>query len=107
MSQIFGGWQWALRGTPILGVLAVVLIILCLHDPPRGGAEGHTEGHGEESSYSEDLRSLATNGSFVFSTLGFTCVTFCTGALSWWGPDFLQSAIRMKEDEVKELEADK
>merc|ERR1719369_1538216 len=42
MAQIFGGWQWALRGTPLLGILAVILIIMCLHDPPRGGAEGHS-----------------------------------------------------------------
>ena len=33
------------------------------------------------------------NKSFIFSTVAFTCVTFCTGALTWWGPKFLSDAI--------------
>jgi hypothetical protein len=27
--------------------------------------------------------------SFMLSTLGFTCVAFVAGALSWWGPTFI------------------
>ena len=48
----------------------------------------------------EDLSSLAKNKSFVFSTLAFTCVTFVTGALSWWGPKFIEDGLQtMKEDD--------
>ena len=92
LADAFGAWQWALRGTPILGGVAVLLILVFLVDPPRGESEGHDQLRA--TSYSEDLKSLAKNKSFLFSTLGFTCVTFCTGALSWWGPKFLEDAIQ-------------
>lgn len=95
LAEIFGAWQCSMRGTPVLGLLAIFLILFFLEDPPRGGAEGQE--NLEATSYTEDLRSLARNGSFVFSTLGFTCVSFCAGALSWWGPKFLQSALYMEE----------
>jgi hypothetical protein len=40
--------------------------------------------------------------SFVFSTLGFTCVSFCTGALAWWGPKYIEDAIYSMEVPVEE-----
>merc|ERR1712012_662335 len=91
LADAFGTWHAALRGTPILGGVAVLLIIAFVKDPPRGESEGHEAL--KATSYTEDLKSLATNKSFVFSTLGFTCVTFCTGALAWWGPKFLEDAL--------------
>lgn len=92
LSTAFGGWQWALCGTPLLGAVAVLAIICCVKDPPRGESEGHDAL--KSSTYLEDLKSLMTNKSFIYSTLAFTCVTFCTGALSWWGPNFLQDGIK-------------
>ena len=47
--------------------------------------------------YRKDLKSLSCNKSFVLSTLGFTCVSFCTGALAWWGPKFIEDAIYSME----------
>ena len=38
--------------------------------------------------------SLWRNKSFVYSTLAFTCVTFCTGALSWWGPKYIKNGMK-------------
>jgi hypothetical protein len=35
--------------------------------------------------------------SFVLSTFGFTCVSFCTGALAWWGPKYIEDAIYSME----------
>lgn len=44
LAIAFGGdWHWALRGTPILGLLAVFLIIFVMKEPPRGEAEGHDQ----------------------------------------------------------------
>jgi len=43
LASVFGDWQWALRGTPILGIVAVVLIIFVMVEPPRGEAEGHDQ----------------------------------------------------------------
>lgn len=92
MADAFGSWQWALRGTPMLGLLAIFAIIFLLTDPPRGESEGHDQL--KATSYTDDLSSLMANKSFIYSTLGFTCVTFCTGALSWWGPKFLIDSIK-------------
>jgi hypothetical protein len=38
-----GDWHWALRGTPVLGLIAVVLIVFVMQEPPRGEAEGHDQ----------------------------------------------------------------
>jgi len=101
-AELAGTWQWGLRATPIAGILAVVLILFFLEDPPRGHSEGH--GNLQASTYKEDLRSLGRNKSFVLSTLAFTCVTFCAGALSWWGPEFIEKAIRSVPVEDRALE---
>ena len=31
---------------------------------------------------------LSLGRSFTLSTIAFTCVTYCAGALMWWGPNF-------------------
>jgi hypothetical protein len=41
MAELCGSWQWGLRATPVMGIVAVVLILLLLQDPPRGESEGH------------------------------------------------------------------
>lgn len=48
-------WRWALRVTPILGTVAVALILFSMEDPPRGAAE---ESHMKPTSYRQDLESL-------------------------------------------------
>ena len=50
--------------------------------------------------------SLAKNKSFVFSTLAFTCVTFCTGALSWWGPVYIQNGLKTMKEEERSIDVD-
>ena len=37
----FNDWRWALRFTPPLGLICIVLLILVVREPKRGGAEGH------------------------------------------------------------------
>merc|ERR1719222_1129459 len=97
-ARIFGDWQWGLRATPVLGIVAVVLILFLLTDPPRGESEGHEDL--QAASYREDLAYLATNTSFILSTLGFTC---CTGALSWWGPIFIQRGLETQPEEERAM----
>ena len=87
-----GDWRWGLRVTPILGLVAVFLILTVMSDPPRGESEGHG-GNLKATTYVKDLKSLAGNRSFVLSTIAFTCVAFCTGALSWWGPKYIEAAV--------------
>uniref|UniRef100_A0A1Q3FXA7 Putative sugar transporter/spinster transmembrane protein n=2 Tax=Culex tarsalis TaxID=7177 RepID=A0A1Q3FXA7_CULTA len=85
-AKFFGDWVWALRVTPVLGVIAVVLIAM-LRDPERGASEGTH--HMQATSYREDIKAIVRNPSFMLSTAGFTCVAFVAGALAWWGPKFI------------------
>uniref|UniRef100_A0A2M4CLP9 Putative sugar transporter/spinster transmembrane protein n=1 Tax=Anopheles darlingi TaxID=43151 RepID=A0A2M4CLP9_ANODA len=86
MATLMESWVWALRVTPVLGAIAVVLIIM-LRDPERGQSEGSH--HMQATSYGEDIKAIVRNRSFMLSTAGFTCVAFVAGALAWWGPKFI------------------
>ncbi|KAL4713991.1 hypothetical protein ACJJTC_005622 [Scirpophaga incertulas] len=87
-------WRWGLRVTPFLGIVAVVLIIWLMKDPERGAAE---HSHMTATSYSDDLKSLFKNPSFMLSTIAFTCVAFVTGALAWFGPLFIHLGLNMQD----------
>ncbi|KAB0394888.1 hypothetical protein E2I00_008123, partial [Balaenoptera physalus] len=85
-----GDWHWALRVTPGLGVVAVVLLFLVVQEPPRGAVERHSDSPPlNPTSWWADLRALARNPSFILSSLGFTAVAFVTGSLALWAPAFL------------------
>lgn len=94
-ASALGTWRWALRVTPILGVIAVVLIFLT-QDPERGQSEG--TGNMEVTSYTEDLKDIVRNKSFMLSTAGFTCVAFVAGALAWWGPKFIYLGLKLQQN---------
>ncbi|CAF4392933.1 unnamed protein product, partial [Rotaria magnacalcarata] len=41
VSKAFNNdWRWALRVTPALGVICVILLIFLVTEPVRGGADG-------------------------------------------------------------------
>ncbi|XP_016985369.1 protein spinster isoform X1 [Drosophila rhopaloa] len=92
-AHLANNWRWALRVTPILGAVAVPLIML-IRDPERGHSEGS---HNlEATTYKQDIKALVKNRSFMLSTAGFTCVAFVAGALAWWGPSFIYQGMRMQ-----------
>lgn len=93
VSSAMGAWYWALRVTPMLGGVAVLLVLFLLRDPLRGASDGGSDLR--PSSLCQDVRSLAHNRSYIWSTLGFTCVTFATGAMSWWAPTYMVNAINL------------
>lgn len=94
MATLLGNWRWALRLTPILGLIAVVLLVFCI-EPKRGQSEGsHLIA---STSYSEDLTILMKNRSFMLSTAGFTCVAFVAGALAWWAPTYMHLGIKIQD----------
>ncbi|CAF4224399.1 unnamed protein product, partial [Rotaria magnacalcarata] len=35
-----GNWRWALRITPVLGIVCVILLAVLVREPVRGGADG-------------------------------------------------------------------
>ncbi|XP_074176511.1 protein spinster homolog 3 isoform X2 [Rhinolophus sinicus] len=94
VKELTGNWRWALRIMPCLEAVALVLLIVLVPDPPRGAAEkqGELAMGGLRSSWSEDVKYLGRNRSFVWSTLGVTALAFVTGALGFWAPKFLFEA---------------
>uniref|UniRef100_L7LYG8 Putative spinster n=1 Tax=Rhipicephalus pulchellus TaxID=72859 RepID=L7LYG8_RHIPC len=99
VAEALHGWYWALRVTPVLGALAVLLILFVLREPLRGASDGAT--NMGPSTLKDDLRALVTTRSYVWSTLGFTCVTFATGALSWWAPSYMTHALELYNPDGK------
>ena len=49
----FEAWRWGLRVTPVMGLLALALILFLVYDPPRGSSEGGE--HLQATSFSSDL----------------------------------------------------
>lgn len=91
-SQVGGlaqDWHWALRVTPGLGLIAVLLLLFVVKEPKRGAIEAHSEHHMHQTTWLKDLQALSKNRSFVLSTFGFTAVAFVTGSLALWAPTFL------------------
>ncbi|KAM4544782.1 protein spinster homolog 3 isoform 1-T3 [Odontesthes bonariensis] len=91
-ASLTGDWHWALRITPIMGAVGLILMIFFCPDPPRGAAETNRDGVTEPSSYLEDVKYLLKNKSYVWSSLGVTALAFLTGALAFWLPTFLSRA---------------
>lgn len=92
-AHLAGNWRWALRVTPILGIAAVLFLWLIM-EPERGESEGS---HNlATTTYSQDVKSLVKNKSFMLSTGGFTCVAFVAGALAFWAPKFIYCGLKMQ-----------
>lgn len=88
-------WQWSLRVTPILGVLAVALTALFVPEPARGARESGNDSGAEimvETSFKEDVLYLVKNKTAVLVTVAYTAVTYVLGCLSFWAPSFLEDA---------------
>lgn len=58
-ATVGNDWSWSLRVTPILGGIALLLIIFVVIDPPRGACEGGGSDAGvvlvSSSSYASDI----------------------------------------------------
>ncbi len=79
------GWRAAcfLAGAPglVLGLLA-----FRMHEPPRGQGDGVV--NAEHRFEWASARALATNRSFVLTTLGMAAMTFALGGMANWMPTF-------------------
>jgi MFS family permease len=56
MKEAVGTWQWGLRVTPGMGILAIIFIVFFMEDPPRGESEG---AHLEATSWAADIKDLS------------------------------------------------
>ncbi|KAM9393331.1 protein spinster homolog 1 isoform 2-T2 [Pholidichthys leucotaenia] len=88
VSNVMNDWHYALRVTPGLGFLAVLLLLFVVQEPKRGAVEARPESQLHHTSWLTDLQALSKNRSFVLSTFGFTAVAFVTGSLALWAPTF-------------------
>ncbi|XP_059499090.1 protein spinster homolog 1 [Stegostoma tigrinum] len=89
VTDIADDWHWALRVTPALGLIAVMLLVFVVPEPPRGAVERRSEQALVNTSWLTDIKELSKNYSFVLSSLGFTSVAFVTGTLALWAPAYL------------------
>ncbi|KAI3359821.1 hypothetical protein L3Q82_013827, partial [Scortum barcoo] len=104
VSSLAQDWHWALRVTPGLGLIAVLLLLSVVQEPKRGAIEARPEHHLNQTSWLTDLQALSRNFSFVLSTFGFTAVAFVTGSLALWAPTFLFRAAILTGEKAPCLE---
>lgn len=90
VAKLLKDWRWALRVTPGLGGLALILILF-IKEPKRGQSE---ESQMVATSYKKDIIKLFKNPFLMLSTSGFTCVAFFMRALSWWAHSFTKCKVR-------------
>ena len=103
------GWQWALRVTPALGIVGVILTLIGIREPQRGAIETSSDELDESEAplvvntngYFDDLREILKVKSFLWASFGFTCVSFVVGALSWWAPSFALYAEQVHDKSSK------
>lgn len=80
------GWRTAFLVCGLPGV-AIALLALFLKEPRRGYWESETPA--KVPGWPEALRALAVNREFVWTVVGYTLVTFASGALADWFAAFL------------------
>jgi MFS family permease len=94
VAEAFNCWQWALRVTPVLGVLCSILVMVVIVEPPRGASDGGILL--QKTSFLSDVTYLVGHKSFMLSSLGFTCVAFVAGALALWAPTYMNKSLLMQ-----------
>ncbi|KAG7471264.1 hypothetical protein MATL_G00123010 [Megalops atlanticus] len=87
-----GDWHWALRVSPVLGMTAGTLILFCVPEPKRGSADQLGGNLKARTTWACDMKALAKNRSYVFSSLASAAVSFATGAFGMWIPQYLYRA---------------
>jgi MFS family permease len=84
------GWQWAFYLVVPPGVL---LGLLCwrMKEPPHGGADALKEGQGERKRGMNwsDVKILLNTPSYLWDTVGMTCMTFAIGGIGFWMPSYI------------------
>jgi len=100
VAEAMGNWQWALRVTPVLGILCTLLVMFVIVEPPRGASDGGILLR--RTSWLSDLVYLVKHKSFMLSSLGFTCVTFVAGALALWAPKYMNKAMVVQQIDMPE-----
>ncbi|KAG9341458.1 hypothetical protein JZ751_019268 [Albula glossodonta] len=78
-----------LKVSPVLGMTAGTLIMFFVPDPKRGSADQLGGRLRTRTPWICDMKALAKNRSYVFSSLASAAVSFATGAFGIWIPTYL------------------
>ncbi|KAK6475400.1 protein spinster-like protein 2-like [Huso huso] len=78
-----------LQVSPVLGMTAGTLIFFFVPEPKRGSADQIGGRLKARTPWICDMRALAKNRSYVFSSLASAAVSFATGAFGMWIPLYL------------------
>jgi len=77
------GWRMSFISSAVPGVIVALLILFFMREPPR--ISEREKAKTDRAS----VLSLARNGAYLTSILGYAAVTFSLGGISWWMPSFL------------------
>uniref|UniRef100_A0A9J7YS21 Protein spinster homolog 1 n=2 Tax=Cyprinus carpio TaxID=7962 RepID=A0A9J7YS21_CYPCA len=69
VNDVAGDWHWALRVTPSLGLLAVILLFFVVQEPKRGAIEARPEHTLHRTSWMTDIKALCRNVLFGIITV--------------------------------------
>jgi predicted MFS family arabinose efflux permease len=89
------GWRMAFIASAIPGAVIALLILFFMREPAR--AENTTK---KAKADKASVLSLATNGAYLTSILGYAAVTFSMGGISWWMVSFLQRMNGYSQDKA-------
>lgn len=90
-----------------LFLLCIIIIVSGEHEKVPKLPSDKKESIGTQiRSWGTDLLYLLKNKSYMFSTVAFTCLTYCTGALSWFGPTYVEKALLVRQEHSLEGFAD-
>ncbi|XP_066551398.1 sphingosine-1-phosphate transporter SPNS2 isoform X2 [Amia ocellicauda] len=91
-KQAAGDWHWALRVSPVMGMTAGSLILFFVPEPKRGHADQLGGRLKARTPWICDMKALAKNRSYMFTSLASAAVSFATGAFGMWIPLYLYRA---------------
>lgn len=82
------GWQWAFYLVVPPGLL---LGLLCwrMKEPRAGGADGVKESESKRNMRWKDVTVLLKTPSYLWDTVGMTCMTFAIGGMGFWMPSYI------------------
>ncbi len=82
------GWRAAFVAAGAMGLPFSLLVWLTLRDPQRGGQDGDVDPQ-EGLPFTQVLRALARNPSFLYIVLSSTCTGFVLYGVAQWMPAYL------------------
>ncbi len=88
------GWRNSFIASAVPGAVIALLILVFMREPARSGSEAEGKAKVEKGT----VLSLAKNGAYLCSILGYAAVTFSLGGISWWMPSFLQRVAGYSQD---------